>query len=375
MTKPKKEKILIVDDDRAVADLLSETLTQEGYSCKTAYSGAEALDIIKESPKPFSLVLTDLIMPMMDGVEFMEKIQDTNPMIGVLVISADKNLTQAVDAMRKGALDFITKPFQTELVIPRIQKAIERVKLEQENNEYQHFLEEKVENRTAALLEKHRSLHNLYFNTVEAIVRAIEAKDPYTVGHSKRVSKFCVRIAEVMNLSEADVQDVMIAGLLHDVGKIGISDAVLTKPSRLSIEEYEHIKEHPLISLKIIEPIQELKKAKDYVKYHHEKWDGTGYPEGIKGDAIPLGARILSVADAFDTMWIGRHYHSAWDMDTVTQEFLKNCWTQFDKQVVEAFSKLVESDQNALDQIRDENPPLFSVPKEFTQIHPAPHRT
>ncbi|OGR89126.1 MAG: hypothetical protein A3A86_05730 [Elusimicrobia bacterium RIFCSPLOWO2_01_FULL_60_11] len=366
MTKPRREKILVVDDDRDMVELLTLTLTQEGYSCESAQSGQEALlHLNKNGDKPFALVLTDLLMPLMDGIELMENIQETHPEIGVLVISADTNLTLAVEAMRKGALDFITKPFRNELILPRIQKALERVHLELENREYQLYLEEKVENRTAALLSKHRSLQKLYFNTVEAIVRAIEAKDPYTVGHSKRVSKYCTRIAEKMKLGEADVQDVMIAGLLHDVGKIGISDAVLTKTSRLSIEEYELIKEHPLISLKIIEPIHELKKAKEYVKYHHEKWDGTGYPDGLKGEAIPLGARILSVADAFDTMWIGRHYHEAWDMDTVIGEFRKNSGTQFDKTVVDAFNHLIVDERAAFDRIREDNPPQFSVAPPF----------
>lgn len=366
MTKPKREKILVVDDDRDMVEILTLTLSQEGYPCESALSGDEALLCLKRnSEKPFSLILTDLLMPLMNGMQLMEKVQEFYPGIGVLVISADTNLSLAVEAMRKGALDFITKPFLNELIIPRIQKALERVRLEQENREYQLFLEEKVENRTAALLDKHRSLQKLYLNTVDAIVRAIEAKDPYTVGHSKRVSKYGARIAEKMGLEETDVQDVMIAGLLHDVGKIGISDALLTKSSQLSIEEYELIKEHPLISLKIIEPIQELNKAKDYVKYHHEKWDGTGYPEGLKGEAIPMGARILSVADAFDTMWIGRHYHEAWDMDTVIGEFRKNSGTQFDKTVVDAFNRLIVDERAIFDQIREDNPPQFSVAARF----------
>src|SRR5207247_56048 len=142
----------------------------------------------KNGDKPFALVLTDILMPMMGGLELLEEIQKSYPEIGVLMISADKNMTDALDAMRKGALDFLSKPFQPEIVVPRIQKALERVKLQRENQEYQQYLEEKVENRTAALLEKHRSLQKLYLNTVEAIVRAIEAKHPYTVGHSKRVS-------------------------------------------------------------------------------------------------------------------------------------------------------------------------------------------
>ncbi len=368
VTKPIKEKILIVDDDREVVELLSITLTQEGFQCETALNGADALELLNQNGElPFVLVLTDILMPMMNGMELMEKIHDSHPGVGIMVISADKNLTQAVEAMRKGALDFITKPFQNELVVPRIQKAMERVHLERENRAYQLFLEEKVDNRPAALLEKHRSLQKLYFNTVEAIVRAIEAKDPYTVGHYKCVSKYCQRIAEKMRMTDLDIQDIVIAGLLHDVGKIGILDTVLTKPTRLSIEEYEHIKEHPLISLKIIEPIEELKKAKEYVKHHHEKWDGTGYPDQLKAEKIPLGARILSVADAFDTMWIGRQYHAAWDLETVIKEFQKNRWTQFDGEVVDFFVDLIKEDQEAFDHIRQENPPMFSDPKTISQ--------
>lgn len=362
-----REKILLVDNDEDITSMLSVTLIQEGYHCDTAYSASEALSLLrKNAEEPFHLVLTDLIMPVMDGIELIEHIQRHFTGIGIVVISAEKNLKMAVEAMRKGALDFITKPFQFDVVIPRIRKALERIRLERENREYQQFLEEKIENRTAALIEKHRSLQKLFINTVEAIARAIEARDPYTEGHSKRVAKYCARVAMKMNVESEDIQDIQIAGLLHDVGKIGIADSILMKPSRLSIAEYEAIKEHPLISLKIIEPIPELKKVKDYIKYHHEEWDGTGYPEGLKAENIPLGARILAVADAFDTMWIGRQYHAAWDLEKVIKEFEKNKGTQFDPKVVDAFVDLIREDRPAFDKIRLENPPRFNEGKPAT---------
>lgn len=366
-----RERILVVDDDEDAASVLSVALIQEGYQCESVNSASEALALIrKNTDNPFTLVITDLVMPVMNGIEFLERLQKHFPQIGVVMISADKNLPQAVEAMRKGALDFISKPFQFDIILPRIAKTLERVRLERENRQYQEYLEEKIENRTAALLEKHRALQKLFVNTVEAIARAIEAKDPYTVGHSKRVSKYCSKIAERMGVSSDDLHDIEVAGLLHDVGKIGVSEKILTKPGRLSIDEYESIKEHPLISLKIIEPIQELKKVKDYVKYHHEKWDGTGYPEGLKGEEIPLGARILSVADAFDTMWIGRQYHAAWNLDTVIQEFQRNRGTQFDPKVVDTFVDLIMADRLSFDKIRKEHPPNFAV----TQINPIPEQ-
>jgi len=357
-----RDRILIVDDDESVTSFLSVSLIQEGFLCQTANSASEALTIIrKNKQKPFNLIILDMIMPVMTGIELLEQLQRHFSFVGVVVISADKNLTLAVDAMKKGALDFITKPFQIDIVMPRIHKALERIRLERENREYQEYLEEKVESRTAALIEKHRSLQKLFINTVEAIARAIEAKDPYTVGHSKRVSKYCSHIAHKMGLESSETHDIEVAGLLHDVGKIGIPDAILGKPNRLSIEEYESIKEHPLISLKIIEPIQELGKVRDYVKYHHEKWDGTGYPEGLRGEDIPMGARVLSVADAFDTMWIGRQYHAAWSLDDVIMEFQKNRDTQFDGRVVNAFVDLIREDQVAFERIKKDNPPRFKI--------------
>lgn len=364
-----KDKILVVDDDEDITSLLSISLMQEGYQCETANSASEALLLIrKNTENQFTLVLTDLNMPVMSGLELLGRLRKHFPLIGVVVISADKNISQAIDAMREGALDFITKPFQPNIAIPRLQKAMERIRLERENYQYQEYLEEKIENRTSALIEKHRSLQKLFINTVEAIARAIEAKDPYTQGHSKRVSKYCTRIAQKMEVNSEDIIDIELAGLLHDVGKIGISDAILSKPSKLSIEEYESIKEHPLISLKIIEPIHELKKVKEYVKYHHEKWDGTGYPEGLKAEEIPLGARILSLADAFDTMWIGRQYHAAWNLETVIKEFQKNKETQFDPHVVDAFVELIQEDQVTFDKIRMENPPRFDERKKTPQV-------
>ncbi len=359
-----KEKILVVDDDESVTTFLSIALNQEGYQCQTANSASEALSTLRKNQgKPYSLVLSDLIMPVMSGTELLDHLRSYFTEVGVVMISADKNMPFAMEAMRKGALDFINKPLQMDIVLYRIQKALERIHLERENREYQQYLEEKVENRTAALIEKHRSLQKLYINTIEAIARAIEAKDPYTQGHSKRVSKYCSRIAQRLGVDPEEMHDIEIAGLLHDVGKIGISDAILGKPTKLSIEEYEEIKEHPLISLKIIDPIQELKRVKEYVKYHHEKWDGTGYPQGLKAEAIPLGARILSVADAFDTMWIGRQYHAAWDLETVVREFQKNKGSQFDPHVIDAFTDLLREEQQVFDQIRQEYPPRFNEKK------------
>lgn len=354
-----KDRILIVDDEEDVANYLFTILIQEGFQCETTHSASEALTVLrKNEDKSFSLIMTDIVMPIMGGIELIEHIQKFYPEIGVLAVSADKDVDQAVDAMRKGALDFIMKPFQPELMMPRIQKALERVHLLKENREYQKFLEEKVETRTAELIKKHRSLQKLYINTVEVIARAIEAKDSDTQGHSKRVSKYCVHIARKMGVEHEDLQNIEIAGLLHDVGKIGIADEILGKPTKLTIEEYEAIKEHPLISLKILEPIDELKQVKEYVKHHHERWDGRGYPGGLKENEIPLGARILSVADAFDTMWIGRQYHAAWNLEKVIKEFENNRNSQFDPKVVDTFIELIREVPDLFSQIRKENPPV-----------------
>ncbi len=363
-----KDRILVVDDDENVVSYLSIALIQEGFQCETASSASEALTILRRNgQKTVTLILTDMTMPVMSGIELLEQVQRQFPIIGVIVISGDKNLNLAVEAMKKGALDFITKPFKLEIILPRIYKAIERVRLERENREYQEYLEEKVESRTAALIEKHRSLQKLFLNTVEAIARAIEAKDLYTVGHSKRVSKYCAYIAQKMAIDVEEIHNIEVAGLLHDVGKIGIADSILGKSTKLSIDEYESIKEHPLISLKIIDPIKELGRVKEYVKYHHEKWDGTGYPDGLKGEEIPLGARILSIADAFDTMWIGRQYHAAWNLDQVIQEFKRNSGTQFDGKVVDAFIELIREDEVSFNKIRQENPPHFKTEQTHLQ--------
>ena len=367
-----KDRILVVDDEEEITNYLSTMLDQEGYSCVTASSASEALTLLrKNQEKSFVLILADIVMPIMGGIELIEHIQKFYPEVGVVAISADINLNQAVEAMRKGALDFITKPFQPEVMFPRIQKALERIHLTNENREYQKFLEEKVETRTAELIKKHRSLQKLYVNTVEVIARAIEAKDSDTQGHSKRVSKYCTHIAHRMGVEPEELQNIEIAGLLHDVGKIGIADEILGKPTKLTIEEYEAIKEHPLISLKIIEPIEELKRVKEYVKHHHERWDGKGYPSGLKSEEIPLGARILSVADAFDTMWIGRQYHAAWDLETVIKEFQNNRETQFDPKVVDTFTELIREDPNLFTQIRKQNPPSRERELKSEETKPA----
>jgi putative two-component system response regulator len=332
----KQEVILIVDDEPIVRRVLSGKLEAAGYRWEQASTAEEALAKIKRNP--VQLVILDIMMPGKSGVELLAQIKAGHPDIAVIMATAVVDINTAIDCMKQGAYDYITKPFNLDEVVLSVERALEKRRLELENRDYQLHLEQKVE-------EQARKIRSAFLNAITSLVYALEAKDRYTSGHSQRVADISVAIAAELSLSKAEIEKIRLAGLIHDIGKIGVREAVLTKPGRVSAEEYQHILSHSDIGAHILTPIVEDEAILKAVRHHHERYDGTGYPDGLAGEEIPLAARILAVADSYDAIISGRPYRAAESIPAACEEIKRYKGSQFDPKVVDAFlriSKLAE---------------------------------
>jgi len=330
-------KILIADDEADIRELLGDYLESEGYQCILASDAYEAYEHFKTTPD-IDLVMSDIRMPGKTGLQLLGEIKDLDNDVMVIMISAVKDIESAIAAMSKGAYDYVAKPFKLTEVGLIAKKAIEKRKLLLDNKQYQKRLEKMVEERTMELQNAYIQLDKTYIFTLRALVTALDTRDEETQGHSLRVVKYALKLSELLGVDEEELLKVMEYGsLLHDIGKIGIPDAILRKPGKLTPEEWNVMKTHPLVGYKILHKIEFLEEAAQIVLHHHEKWDGTGYPGGLKGDAIPLGARIFAVVDTVDAMTSERPYRKALSFENASEELIKWRGTQFDEKVVDAF--------------------------------------
>jgi len=334
---PMEDRILIVDDEEIICSLLARRLAREGYSCTTANNGKEALDHFYKDT--YSLIISDIKMPKMDGLELLKSVKSIHPKMKMIMITAYPEINMAVEAMRLGAYDFIIKPADLELVVLSVRKALESKRLEEEIEAYHNCLEERVEERTARLQQAYRILKKAHLDSVKVLAEAIDAKDPYTRGHSDRVKRMSLRIAKGIGFSEERIEALEYGALLHDIGKIGIKDEILQKQGPLSPEEYHIIQEHPLIGVKIVEGVDFFKDKIPMIRHHHEYYDGSGYPDGLAGEAIPLEARVITVPDAFDAMTSLRPHRGVMPLQDVLEELGRFKGKQFDPQVLEVFLK------------------------------------
>jgi len=330
-----EERILVVDDEEVICNVLERRLTREGYSCTTANNGKEALNHFYKNS--FSLIISDIKMPEMTGVELLQKVKAIDPKMKMIMVTAYPEIDLAVNAMRLGAYDFIIKPADLDLIVMSVKKALESKRLEEEIEAYHNRLEELVEERTAKLQQSYRTLKKAHLDSVKVLAEAIDAKDPYTRGHSDRVKRMSLAIAKKMGFSEERLENLEYGALLHDIGKIGIKDEVLQKQGPLSNEEYQYIREHPLIGVKIVEGVEFFKDKIPMIRHHHEHYDGRGYPDGLAGEAIPLEARIISLPDAFDAMTSARPHRGVMPLQNVLAELEKCRGRQFDPKMLEIF--------------------------------------
>ncbi|MBM4277854.1 MAG: response regulator [Deltaproteobacteria bacterium] len=330
-----QDRILVVDDEEGICDILARRLTAEGYSCTTAHNGKEALHYFYKDT--YSLIISDIKMPEMTGIELLQKVRAIAPKMKMIMVTAYPDIDLAVNAMRLGAYDFIIKPANFDLIVMSVKKALENKRLEDEIDAYHNRMEELVEERTAKLQQAYRTLKKAHLDSVKVLAEAIDAKDPYTRGHSDRVKRMSLAIAKQMGYSEERLENLEYGALLHDIGKIGIKDEVLQKQGPLNNEEYQYIQEHPLIGVKIIEGVEFFKDKIPMIRHHHEHYDGNGYPDGLEGEAIPLEARIISLPDAFDAMTSARPHRNIMSLQDVLAELERFKGKQFDPKVLEVF--------------------------------------
>jgi len=340
MPKDVKPRILVVDDEEIMRNLLRDMLTDRGYEVLAVHRAEDAISAFKS--RDFDLTITDIRMPGMDGIELIRQVKSIDKDSVIIVITGYGALESAQEALRLGAYDYITKPFAIDEIEFVIRRGVAARRLILENRRLGEYLKEENVRLDEKVKERTRQLQDTYLHTVTSLVSAIDAKDTYTRNHSESVSRWGVLVAKEMGLSADDVELVRLAGQLHDVGKIGIEDKILTKPDKLTPDEWEIMKRHSTIAADILAPLDFLKDVTRIVKENHERYDGKGYPDGLKGEEISLGARIMAVSDAYDTMTSKRPYREIMPMDKVTEELRRNSGVQFDPKVIEVFLKLLK---------------------------------
>ena len=332
-----ENRILIVDDEKMICSILAQRLSKEGYDCVMADNGREALTSFYKND--FSLIISDIRMPQMNGLDLLKNVKAVRPHMMFIIMTAYPDVNMVVEAIRLGATDFIIKPIELDLVVFSVKKALEQKKMEEDIESHFRNLKKLVEERTAKLQQALLVLKKSHLDTVKALAGAIDAKDPYTRGHSERVREMSVRIGIRLGLNEEKLEGLVFGALLHDIGKIGIRDEVLQKRGQLSSEEYQHVQEHPMIGVRIVEGIGFFRDKLSMIRNHHEHYDGGGYPDRLTGEGIPLEARIIAVSDSFDAMTSLRPHRRALPLADVLVEMERAREKQFDPHILGIFLK------------------------------------
>ena len=326
---------LIVDDEPRLRQVLVHLMRNDGFTCLEAGNGEEALAHLEQHN--VTLVMSDLRMPKMDGLELLRRVRGRWPDTAVVMITAVADVEVAVSCLAIGAMDYLTKPFHLEEVRARVAQALEKRRLVVENRGYQDSLEEKVAVQA-------RRLEELFLASVQSLAEALEVKDPYTRGHSVRVSHYSVMIGRELGLDGELLRQIELGGHVHDIGKIGVREDVLNKPGKLTDAEYEHIMTHPVVGWRILAPLLgDTPVALNIVRSHHERFDGRGVPDRLAGESIPFEARIAAVADSFDAMTSDRPYRpDGMSIEASVAELVRCSGSQFDPKIVNAMVNAVE---------------------------------
>jgi putative nucleotidyltransferase with HDIG domain len=334
------ENILVVDDEEAIREVVSTMLEAKGYHCTAVQNGRVAQEEVKKFTP--DLVLSDMIMPEMDGIKLLEWMRQYDPEVPVIMVTAIHDISTALEAIRRGAYDYILKPFEKDQLFLGVGRALQHRRLIAENRNYQRNLEQLVEERTAQLTGALTQLEQSYDDTLEALGSALDLKDAETEGHCQRVTAFCISIAKSMPVPNAYLPVLARAAFLHDIGKMAIPDGILRKPGPLNDDEKQIMRKHCEIGYNMLIRIPFLRDAAEIVLAHQEFFDGAGYPRGLKGEQIPLGARIFTIADSLDAMISDRPYRKALPMSHARGEIQRCSGTQFDPKVVEVFMSIPE---------------------------------
>jgi putative two-component system response regulator len=328
-----KAQVLVIDDEADIREVLRTILEDAGYKCTVAASVDEALAEL--AAQPYDLAFADIRMPGKPVAALLKEINRSHPGTVVIMITALNTAETAIETIRAGAFDYIVKPFSLSQVLVAADRAMEKKRLEQANREFTNYLEQMAEDRAA-------QTNRMFYSMTQVLIRLLELKTPFDVGHSVNVAEIARHVAHELKMTKDGVRKVHLAALLHDVGMITIENLLLQKRGSLTTEEYRKIQEHSALAEIVLKPILEDEEVLKYIRHHHERYDGAGYPDGLKGNIIPLGARIISVAEAFDAMTRSRPYRKALSAEMALAELQRCADSQFDPQVVAIFGQLFE---------------------------------
>lgn len=325
-----RDKILVIDDELAPRESIRMVL-KDRYIVTTAPGAREGLDMMSQSP--VDLVVMDIKMPRMDGITALQEIKNIHPDTEVILLTAYASLETARDAIRFGAFDYLIKPFDKDDVLMVVEKGLDKRRTSAGLKMERDSLLDKTSKLEGQISEARANIMHYYDGTVKALIHTIDAKDHYTYNHSNRVAELASALAKVMGVPQKAIKGLEHAASIHDIGKIGIEEAILRKKGRLTQDEYDEMKNHPAIGARIVQSVPFLEEAVPVILYHHERFDGTGYPKGFQSRQIPLSARIVLVADAVDAMMSDRPYRKALPMEKVMSELREHSGTQFDPEI------------------------------------------
>ncbi|HEV2290320.1 MAG TPA: HD domain-containing phosphohydrolase [Gemmatimonadales bacterium] len=336
--------VLIVDDEEPIRSALRKFLTQQGYEVSLAGTAAEALAVARR--QRLTAVLLDMRLPDRSGMDLLPDLLEVDADLAILMLTAVNDATTASLCIQRGATDYLTKPLDLDDLDSALRHALRRRGTRIEEQSLQHWLKEEVAVRSAELRRERAKLEQVTTATLEALVNALEAKDEYLRGHSARVADLAALVAAEMGLDDEQVEQLRRAGRLHDIGKIGISEQVLQKHGPLTPEEFTHVKEHVTIGSQILSPLTHLGDIIAFVRHHHEHWDGGGYPDGLKGEQIPLGARILGVVEIYDALTTARPYQERMEPDAAVARMKALSARVIDPTAYDALVRAVERRRN-----------------------------
>ncbi|MDP3911662.1 MAG: response regulator [Gemmatimonadales bacterium] len=331
--------VLVVDDEEPIRNALRKYLKQQQFEVHAAGSGDEALQLLRLHK--VALMLSDIRMPGTSGVDLVPQALEIEPDLAILMLTAVNDATSAALCMQRGAMDYLTKPIELADLGRAVQRALKRREMLLENRHLNQWLKEEVTTRTHELQRERNRLENVSTATLEALVNALEAKDPYLRGHSARVADLSANLAAELGLPEEDIDRVRMAGRLHDLGKIGTREAVTNKEGPLTPEEFEHVRQHVIIGAQILAPLVHLGDVVAMVRTHHERWDGTGYPDGLRGEEVPMGGRIIAAAEVFDALTTARPYQEKMTPEQAAERMGDLAGTVLDPTVVVGLTRLV----------------------------------
>ncbi len=361
-------RVLVVDDESAACNLLSLILAAPTFQCTTASSSEEALAALRR--EHFDAVISDLHMPGISGMELLTEVRRCQPHIAFLVTTGVDDVDVGVRAMRCGADDYLVKPFRDSAVLASLESALHKRQFEQQVEHYRRHLEEMVAERTGQLQSALRQIERSYEDTLQALGTAIDLRDNETAGHSQRVCRYSLEIARAMGWSEKQLENLARGAYLHDIGKLGIPDGILLKPGPLTEEERKFMQQHVQIGFDVVKDIPFLADAAEIILMHHERYDGGGYPRGLKGKEILVGARIFAVADTLDAITSDRPYRRASSFESAFETIRRVSGSQFDPQIVDVFLSIPEDIWPTI--ARNQRSALQTIPISATGIDSVP---